>query len=503
MNPSARLQAALELIALIDITPRPADALVSGYFRSRRYIGSKDRAAVATMTYDVLRHLARLDWWVEKICPGILDAKVPELDREAVRPDSEMDPRLRWDDSEEEGEEAEDAETDDEEHSVAVDADIEAPPVLGNKRSRLRLLAFLRLVEGKSVKFIDELCDNKKFSPDSLNEEERRFLRQLEGHTLLHPSMPDTVTCECPEWAATSLRRKFGKNFAKEMNALLRQAPLDLRINPLKTTRERAMATMKNHDLVAKNCPYSPFGLRLHERPALNRIALLKDGVVEIQDEGSQLVALLVDAKPGQRVVDFCAGAGGKTLAIAAQMQNKGRITACDVLANRLKRSAIRFRRAGLHNIEVKPLSTERDPWVKKHKASCDRVLVDAPCSGTGTWRRNPDARWRSLGPGLAALVPLQASILDNASRLVRPGGRLIYATCSLLPEENELQIEAFLVAHPEFQVIPVQQACTDLPNLPDTGPYLSLTPAQHNTDGFFAAVMERAAAVKVEETAA
>lgn len=158
----------------------------------------------------------------------------------------------------------------------------------------------------------------------------------------------------------------------------------------------------------------------MHNRPALGQITLLKEGALEIQDEGSQLVALLVDPKPDERVVDFCAGAGGKTLALSALMQNKGRIIACDVLANRLKRSGERFRRAGLHNIETHPLSSERDPWVKRHKGSFDRVLVDAPCSGTGTWRRNPDARWKSLGPGLEALLPLQASILESASRLVK-----------------------------------------------------------------------------------
>ena len=169
---------------------------------------------------------------------------------------------------------------------------------------------------------------------------------------------------------------------------------------------------------------------------------MLKNGLVEIQDEGSQLVALAVDAKPGMRVADFCAGAGGKTLAIAAQMQNKGRITACDVLAKRLERSTERFRRAGLHNIETKVLKDERDPWVKKHKGEFDRVLVDAPCTGIGAWRRNPDARWRSLGPGLETLLPLQASILASAARLVKKGGRLIYATCSMLREENEKQVE-------------------------------------------------------------
>ncbi len=430
MTPSARLAATLEILEQIEATPRPADALVSAYFRSRRYIGSKDRAAVSTQTYDILRHQARLDWWIEKY------GKPPS--------------------------------------------------------ARLRFLAYLRLVEKKTVAEIEGLCDGKKFAPAFISPEENAFLNRLKGHTLEHPEMPEAVLGECPAWAYEGLRSKFGKRLEKELQALLEPAPLDLRVNPLKITRDEALAQLRKIDLKVELTPYSPLGLRVKERPSLSNIALLKDGAIEIQDEGSQLVALLVDPKAGERIVDFCAGAGGKTLALSAQMQNKGRITACDVLENRLKRSGERFRRAGLHNIETKPLSSERDPWVKRHKGTFDRVLVDAPCSGTGTWRRNPDSRWRSLGPGLDALLPLQASILESASRLVKTGGRLVYATCSLLPEENEKQIEKFLDNHPDFALVPVQQSGAVLPNLPQTGDFLALSPAAHNTDGFFAAIMEK-----------
>jgi 16S rRNA (cytosine967-C5)-methyltransferase len=208
---------------------------------------------------------------------------------------------------------------------------------------------------------------------------------------------------------------------------------------------------------------------------------------------------LLTDAQPGHQVVDFCSGAGGKALAIAAGMRNKGRLIACDVLDKRLKRAAERFRRAGLHNIETRALASERDPWVKRHKGKFDRVLVDAPCTGTGTWRRNPDSRWRLLGPGLEELLKLQHSILDSAARLVKPGGRLIYATCSLLPQENERQIDAFLAAHPDFTVKPVDDLWEQAVGTasPGTGPYMRLSPARHGTDGFFAGVMERGSAVE------
>jgi 16S rRNA (cytosine967-C5)-methyltransferase len=226
---------------------------------------------------------------------------------------------------------------------------------------------------------------------------------------------------------------------------------------------------------------------------------------VEIQDEGSQLVAALTDARPGMRVVDWCAGAGGKTLALAAMMENRGQIVACDVSASRLEGAVRRLRRAGVTNVErhfVEP----GDKWAKRRAGTFDRVLVDAPCTGTGTWRRNPDARHRLTEQDLLELVRKQSSILDAAGRLVRTGGRLIYATCSLLEQENEEQVSAFLIRHPEFALVPLEQAWNlpggnlpggNLPggNLPAAAPQgdmLSLTPARHGTDGFFAAVLER-----------
>jgi 16S rRNA (cytosine967-C5)-methyltransferase len=435
LTPAARLAATLELLTLIDETPRPADALVSGYFRSRRFIGSKDRAFIATKTYDVLRHQARLNWWLEHL-------KMPQT-------------------------------------------------------ARNRFITYLKLIEKMTANELVGIFDGAKYAPPVLTPEERKLLGALKGHTALHPHMPENDVAECPSWAYDGMKKRFGSTLSQQLEALLRPAPLDLRINPLKTTREKASAELLQLGLDVEATRYSPWGLRVHDRPALGQIAMLKNGAIEIQDEGSQLVALLVDAKPSERVVDFCAGAGGKTLAISAQMENKGRIMACDVLASRLKRSGERFRRAGLHNIETHALSSERDPWVKRHKGSFDRVLVDAPCSGSGTWRRNPDARWKELGPGLEALLPLQASILESASRLVKDGGRLVYATCSLLPDENEEQITKFLDNHPEFSLLRPEKASNLIPNLPATGDYLSLTPAEHKTDGFFAAVMEKTKGTK------
>ena len=429
MNAAARIQAALELLEQIASTPRPADALTSAYFRSRRYIGSKDRAAISTLLYTILRHATRLNWWIAE--------------------------------------------------------------KKGTATPRLAMITYLRLAENKTDDALTGTFNGEKFAPAALTEDEKKFLKRLEGHDKLdHPRMPDEVTLECPAWAAPSLLERFGKDFVKEMQATLTPAPLDLRVNALKGQRDPILKQIQSLGFNAVACELSPYGIRISERPSLAELPMLKNGQVEIQDEGSQLVAVLVDAKPGERVVDFCAGAGGKTLAIAAQMQNKGRIMACDILANRLKRSTERFRKAGVHNIEVRPLTSERDPWVKRHKESFDRVLVDAPCSGTGTWRRNPDARSRQLGPGLTALLPLQASILDSASRLVKKGGRLVYATCSMLPEENEKQVEAFLATHTDFELVDCAPMFDKKSKI--KGPMLSLTPLQHNTDGFFGAVMQR-----------
>ncbi|MEM7653843.1 MAG: RsmB/NOP family class I SAM-dependent RNA methyltransferase, partial [Pseudomonadota bacterium] len=228
--------------------------------------------------------------------------------------------------------------------------------------------------------------------------------------------------------------------------------------------------------------------------------ASYKAGQVEIQAEASQVAALLANAKPGMRIVDFCAGAGGKTLALAASMNNRGRLIACDTDKGRLEAASRRLRRAGVANAETRVLSGARDKWVKRHKNSFDVVFVDAPCSGSGTWRRNPDAKWRFTKQDLEELAALQAEILDSACRLVRPGGRLVYATCSLLHRENEEQVAKFQSAHDDFSTVPIRQAWLSLfrENAPDLElaeevETLTLTTARHGTDGFFVAVMERA----------
>src|SRR6185312_1481114 len=269
---------------------------------------------------------------------------------------------------------------------------------------------------------------------------------------------------------------------------------LDLRVNLLKAEREAVYAALARQGIELARTKLSPIGLRLFERVPLGQLDLFKSGAIEVQDEGSQLAALLADARPGMRVVDFCAGAGGKTLALAAAMKNRGHLVASDIAEKRLERATQRLRRAGASIVQRQPLSSARDKWVKRHAQGFDRVFVDAPCTGTGTWRRNPDAKWRLRPEDLAELTALQAEILDSAARLAKPGGRVIYATCSLLAEENEAQVERFLAAHGDFSLRPIGAVWAETIGVapPAEGDMLRLTPARHGTDGFFVAVLER-----------
>ncbi len=364
---------------------------------------------------------------------------------------------------------------------------------LKGKQTEPRLLvAASLLTEGWTLSGVAQAYSGGRFAAEGLERGEHIALAKIEGHTLDHPDMPDAVRLEIPDWLLPRLAARFGDRLHVEMTAMEGNAPLDLRANPLKATREEARAALAAEGWEAKPTPFSPWGLRIEGRRPVTSGPAFQTGLVEIQDEGSQLVAALVDARPGMRVADWCAGAGGKTLALAATMENRGQIVACDVSASRLDGAVRRLRRAGVHNVE-RHLIEAGDKWIKRRAGSFDRVLVDAPCTGTGTWRRNPDARLRLTERDLAELLPKQAAILDVAQSLVRKGGRLVYATCSLLEEENEAQVSAFLARHTGFVLVPLSRAW-NVPPPPCPGDVLSLTPAQHGTDGFFAAVLERVA---------
>ncbi len=347
------------------------------------------------------------------------------------------------------------------------------------------------LLEGWTLSGLAQAYSGGRFAPAGLERGEYTVLAKLEGHTLDHPRMPDPVRLEIPDWLYPRLSDRFGGGLFAEMRALGAEAPLDLRANLLKATRDEAQAALAQEGWETRPMTWSPWGLRIDGRRPVTTGPAFQSGLVEIQDEGSQLVAALVGAAPGMRVLDWCAGAGGKTLALAGTMQNRGQIVACDVSASRLDGSVRRLRRAGVHNVERHLVETG-DKWAKRRAGAFDRVLVDAPCTGTGTWRRNPDARLRLRERDLLELVPKQATILDQAQSLVRIGGYLVYATCSLLAEENEAQVDAFVARHPGFAVVPLTRAWPLEAALPNTGDFLSLTPARHGTDGFFAAVLER-----------
>lgn len=358
---------------------------------------------------------------------------------------------------------------------------------LADKQTPRLLVAASLLLDGGGMVDVETTFTGGRFGPAPLAPSEQLALRRLQGRALNHASMPDAVRLEMPDWLLPLLSPRLD---TAELMALLEPAPLDLRINLLKATREEAAAALAAEGLEATPTPFSPWGLRIEGRRQVTTGPAFRAGLIEIQDEGSQLVAALTGARPGLRIADLCAGAGGKTLALAMMMQNRGQLVACDVSAARLDAAVRRLRRAGVHNVE-RHLIEAGDKWSKRRAGTFDRVLVDAPCTGTGTWRRNPDARLRLTEADLAELLPKQAAILDQAATLVRIAGRLVYATCSLLSEENEDQVTAFLTRHPGFALVPLARAWEGGAP-PNPGDFLSLTPARHGTDGFFAAVIER-----------
>ena len=329
----------------------------------------------------------------------------------------------------------------------------------------------------------------------AIDPSERAWLAEVAA---IDPStLPDKLRHNLPDWIAGALRRQLGEEqFQRLAAALLDAAPLDLRVNALKAKRDALQRTLAEGGIEAIITPYSPWGLRIDGRPSVNATPQFRDGLFEVQDEGSQLLAALVDAKRGEMVVDFCAGAGGKTLALGAAMRGTGRLYAFDTSGHRLQALKPRLARSGLSNVHTVQIAHERDERVKRLTGKIDRVLVDAPCSGLGTLRRNPDLKWRQSPQTVTELRAQQEAILAGAATLVKPGGRLVYATCSLLEVENERVADTFGESHRDFVVLPAGQALTDArieraDELVE-GPWLRLWPHRHRTDGFFATVWQR-----------
>lgn len=299
---------------------------------------------------------------------------------------------------------------------------------------------------------------------------------------------------DLPDWLTERLRTRLSEEALLQLARGLNQgAPLDLRVNSIKATREDVLARLAADGIAAEACRYAPLGIRLKAKPALQRHPLYLEGAIEVQDEGSQLLGYLLGPKRGEMVVDFCAGAGGKTLLLGAMMRSTGRLYAFDVADKRLARLKPRVARAGLSNVHPVRISGENDTHVKRLAGKIDRVLVDAPCSGLGTLRRNPDLKWRQTPESVLELTRKQHDILKAASRLVKPGGRLVYATCSILPEENEMVINAFLAEHPAFRRLSAAALLAEQGIVIDCGEDMQLLPHVHGTDGFYAVALERA----------
>jgi len=357
-----------------------------------------------------------------------------------------------------------------------------APSGSGPKERRLAILGFY---------------GPRDFLKSALTDQEKNWLDQCDAVTV--DDLMERHRHNLPEWMVKPLKDQLGDGFWPLVESLAQSAPLDLRVNALKDKRADVQKELAKAGIKAHPTPYSPWGLRIDDKPALTKLDAFTRGAIEVQDEGSQLLALLLDAKRGEMVVDFCAGAGGKTLAIGASMRSTGRLYAFDVSAHRLDALKPRLARSGLSNVHPAAIAHERDDRVKRLAGKIDRVLVDAPCSGLGTLRRNPDLKWRQSPKAIEELVAKQTAILDSAARLLKPGGRLVYATCSILPQENEAIAEAFSASHPDFELLDAGELLEQLKveggakGLCSGGAsgsgYLRLWPHLHQTDGFFAAI--------------
>lgn len=429
MTPAARISAAIEALADLELRRRPAADALKDWGLAHRFAGSGDRAQIASLVYDSLRCKSSSAW------------------------------------------------------------------LMGETSPRAELIGALKQIRGFSLEGLEALFNGERHAPEPLTEAERARIQ-----TATLDEAPVHVRGDFPEWLAPAFAETFGDEAAAVGRALSERAPVDLRVNTLKTTREKALSELAH--IHAEPTPYSPVGLRIHVRgdgrgPALSAEPAYVKGLVEVQDEGSQLSALLSGATPGWQVLDFCAGAGGKTLALAPMLDNQGQIYATDTDGRRLAPLFARLERSGARNVQVRAPKGPRD-ILSDLAGRCDLVFVDAPCSGSGAWRRSPDAKWRMRPGALEQRVKDQIEALEAASRFVKPGGRLLYVTCSLLKAENEDRVTAFLETHPDYLPIDAghMAKAAGLPKLAPfaskLGPGLRLGPLATQTDGFYVCALAR-----------
>lgn len=438
MRPAARIQAAIDILDLVEegIASKglPADAIVANYYRSRRYIGSKDRRAISELVYAVLRQRGRHIWRLE----------TAGLDFSA----------------------------------------------------RALMFSHLALNDRDSLALFG---DEAPHSPAALTDIETSALDMMHDNLV---DAPMSAVLEVPACVEKQLRERFADTLADAMSALNEGAPLDLRSNPTRPDFD-INKSLKEVDQNIEKTVFSPIGFRSRSKVNITGHGLYRDGLIEIQDESAQVASYLVDAKPGMSVVDLCAGGGGKSLLVSALMENRGQVYAFDVSSKRLSAMKPRIQRAGCRNIQSRVLPEGGEGCQKllaDFRGKADRVIIDAPCTGSGTWRRNPDQRWRLTTLAIEEYATLQASLLAEGSGLVKAGGRLVYMTCSLLPDENEAVVDQFLAsAHGTWHLLDYtsvwQQVLASAP--PETASLnpkcLQLVPHKHQTDGFFVAIFEKA----------
>lgn len=452
-----RLELVIQALRAVLPMAHPADTTLR-YFFKNEHIGSNERELVAETVFGVLRHRLLL----EQACAGAPPLAAYGSECEAA-PDKTTNhsTRLPKDGNQVAG-------------YPAPDASQAATP-------RRMALSWLLRFGGYNLRELEPV----------LKRDEKDWLATVKGIKV--EDLPLSVRAEVPEWLVEKMRGSYSDEDILTIGLSMQQgAPLDIRVNTLLAKREDVLQYLRNKNIDAAVTLYSPIGIRLRQKIPLNRDELFTEGRIEVQDEGSQLLGFLLAPKRNSMVVDFCAGAGGKTLMLSALMNSQGRLYAMDVSEKRLANLKLRLKRSGASNIQPMLISHENDLKVKRLAGKIDRVLVDAPCSGLGTLRRNPDLKFRQSPGSIEELTQKQAAILASASRLVKAGGRLVYATCSILPEENQHIVQAFLAAHPEFVLRPANEVLQQQKIALDTGDYLELRPHLHGTDGFFAAVLER-----------
>lgn len=462
MIEAARHQAILNVLQLWAKESYPLDRILSHWGKENRYAGSKDRQAIAHILYGLIRKLGTVDWWIKQAGLNF---------------------------------------SGDDEGLI--------------KQARARLITYLVCEMGFGAEDFKGMWDDYDYRPYALGPSEIQLLGSLSKSTarigtdndfagLMHKDQPDALKYNLPSFIYERLVQNYGAEIALKLaKALDQEAKVDLRVNRLKANQKGIINALEKLGIEAKPTPFAIDGIRLEKRVPITNLDVFKKGWVEPQDESAQIAAIMVAPKPGMQIIDWCAGAGGKSLAMAAIMENKGRLIAMDIDAARLERSKERLRRAGVHVVERKLLDEAGRKWLKrqlktkagKERVGFDRVLVDAPCSGSGTWRRNPDQKWRLDEAAIERLTLLQSKLIQDASKMVKVGGQLIYATCSLLAEENQNQIHQFLSQAPHYKLIPTAQIWAENFKNPYPGrhkDYLQLSPDLVESDGFFIAILER-----------